>query len=203
MRFGRDEHYDLVSAFIKSIRGSDVDAGLYWLARLIASGEDPRFLARRLVILASEDVGMADPMALVVATSAAAALDRVGLPEAALNLAQAVVHLALSPKSNATSAALWAAQDDVLHTPLGAVPTELRDAHYQGAAALGHGLGYDYPHSDPRGWVDRSYLPEELRDRRYFVPSGHGLERELVERLQQLRAGAHDQEIDDMETREP
>jgi putative ATPase len=203
MRFGRDEHYDLVSAFIKSIRGSDVDAGLYWLARLIASGEDPRFLARRLVILASEDVGMADPMALVVATAAAAALDRVGLPEAALNLAQAVVHLALAPKSNATSAALWAAQADVEKFPLGAVPTELRDAHYKGAAALGHGVGYEYPHNDPRGWVDRSYLPEELRDRRYFVPSAHGLEHELAERLRRLREDAGNQEADDMETREP
>jgi putative ATPase len=203
MRFGRDEHYDLISAFIKSIRGSDVDAGLYWLARLLASGEDPRFLARRLVILASEDVGMADPMGLVVATSAAAALDRVGLPEAALNLAQAVVHLSLAPKSNATSSALWAAQADVEKMPLGSVPTELRDAHYKGAAALGHGVGYEYPHNDPRGWVDRSYLPEELRDRRYFVPSEHGMESGLVERLQELREGASDQEADDMETREP
>lgn len=207
MRFGRDEHYDLVSAFIKSIRGSDVDAGLYWLARLLASGEDPRFLARRLVILASEDVGMADPMALVVATAAAAALDRVGLPEAALNLAQAVVHLSLAPKSNATSAALWAAQEDVERSPLGAVPTELRDAHYPGAEALGHGVGYDYPHSDPRGWVDRSYLPEELRDRRYFVPSAHGAEHELAARLQQLRTESQqvDDEVHDdgMETREP
>jgi len=187
MRFGRDEHYDLVSAFIKSIRGSDVDAGLYWLARLIASGEDPRFLARRLVILASEDVGMADPMALVVATAAAAALDRVGLPEASLNLAQAVVHLALAPKSNATSQALWSAQADVEHEPLGDVPSELRDAHYRGAAALGHGVGYEYPHDDPRGWVDRAYLPEALRGRRYFVASEHGQEHELSKRLERLR----------------
>lgn len=206
MRFGRDEHYDLVSAFIKSIRGSDVDAGLYWLARLLASGEDPRFLARRLVILASEDVGMADPTALVVATAAAAALDRVGLPEAALNLAQAVVHLALAPKSNATSAALWAAQRDVEALPLGAVPTELRDAHYRGAEALGHGVGYDYPHNDPRGWVDRSYLPDELRDRRYFVPSVHGAERELAARLERLRAASKQDEYqsdDGTENREP
>jgi putative ATPase len=188
IRFGRDEHYDLISAFIKSIRGSDVDAGLYWLARLIASGEDPRFLARRLVILASEDVGMADPMALVVATAAAAALDRVGLPEAALNLAQAVVHLSLAPKSNATSTGLWAAQDDVAHAPLGAVPIELKDANYQGAAALGHGVGYEYPHDDPRGWIDHSYLPGELAGRRYFVPSAHGQERELAERLEKMRA---------------
>jgi putative ATPase len=201
MRFGRDEHYDLISAFIKSIRGSDVDAGLYWLARLIASGEDPRFLARRLVVLASEDVGMADPMALVVATSAAAALDRVGLPEAALNLAQAVVHLSLAPKSNATSAALWAAQDDVEHAPLGAVPTELKDAHYQGAASLGHGVGYEYPHDDPRGWIDHSYLPGELQGRRYFVPSDHGLERELSERLEKLRQPAAVEQAAEKDTR--
>jgi putative ATPase len=189
MRFGRDEHYDLVSAFIKSIRGSDVDAGLYWLARLLASGEDPRFLARRLVILASEDVGMADPMGLVVATAAAAALDRVGLPEASLNLAQAVVHLALAPKSNATSTALWAAQADVEHEPLGDVPSELRDAHYRGAAALGHGVGYEYPHDDPRGWVEHSYLPAALAGRRYFVASKHGAEQELSKRLDRLRSG--------------
>ena len=189
MRFGRDEHYDLVSAFIKSIRGSDVDAGLYWLARLIASGEDPRFLARRLVILASEDVGMADPMALVVATAAAAALDRVGLPEASLNLAQAVVHLALAPKSNATSQALWSAQADVEHEPLGDVPAELRDAHYRGASSLGHGVGYEYPHDDPRGWVDRAYLPAALQGRRYFVASEHGQEHELSKRLERLRSG--------------
>jgi putative ATPase len=189
MRFGRDAHYDLVSAFIKSIRGSDVDAGLYWLARLLASGEDPRFLARRLVILASEDVGMADPMALVVATAAAAALDRVGLPEASLNLAQAVVHLALAPKSNATSQALWSAQADVEHEPLGEVPAELRDAHYRGAASLGHGVGYEYPHDDPRGWVDRAYLPAGLQGRRYFVASEHGQEHELSKRLERLRGG--------------
>jgi putative ATPase len=202
MRFGRDEHYDLVSAFIKSIRGSDVDAGLYWLARLLASGEDPRFLARRLVILASEDVGMADPMALVVATAAAAALDRVGLPEASLNLAQAVVHLALAPKSNATSTALWAAQADVEHEPLGDVPAELRDAHYRGAEALGHGVGYEYPHDDPRGWVDRSYLPSALQGRRYFVASDHGQEQELSKRLERLRSGVTTEPVSSDERRE-
>jgi putative ATPase len=202
LRFGRDEHYDIISAFIKSIRGSDPDAGLYWLARLLAAGEDPRFVARRLVILASEDVGMADPMGLVVATSAAAALDRVGLPEASLNLAQAVVHLALAPKSNATAKALWAAQSDVEHSPVGAVPPELRDAHYAGAAKLGHGVGYEYPHDDPRGWVDRSYLPEELKDRRYFEPSPHGLEAELHGRLERLRAGETDADMSETRTTE-
>jgi putative ATPase len=202
LRYGRDEHYDIISAFIKSIRGSDVDAGLYWLSRLLAAGEDPRFVARRLVILASEDIGMADPMALVVATSAAAALDRVGLPEASLNLAQAVVHLALAPKSNATSQGLWAAQADVENTPVGTVPAELRDAHYPGAAKLGHGVGYEYPHDDPRGWVDRTYLPDELRGRRYFEPSTHGLEAELSTRLDRLRSGADDQRGDETETEE-
>ena len=130
----------MISALIKSLRGSDPDAGVYWLARLLAAGEDPRFVARRLVILASEDIGMADPTALLVAEAAASALDRVGLPEAALNLAQAVVHLALAPKSNATAKAIWAAQSDVENLPAGAVPARLRDAHYRGAAALGHGM---------------------------------------------------------------
>ncbi len=189
LRFSPDDHYDMVSALIKSIRGSDPDAGLYWMARLLAAGEDPRFVARRLVILASEDVGMADPLGLLVATAAAAALDRVGLPEAGLNLAQAVVHLALAPKSNATAKALWAAQADVEHEPAGAVPEALRDAHYAGAAQLGHGRGYEYPHDDPRGFVDAVYLPKELAGRRYFEPSAHGLEAELGARLEGLRGG--------------
>ena len=189
LRHGRDEHYDLISAFIKSIRGSDPDAGLYWLARLVEAGEDPRLVARRLVILASEDVGMADPTALVVAEAVAAALDRVGLPEAGLNLAQAVVHLALAPKSNRTAAGWWAAQADVRERPAGAVPPELRDAHYPGAAALGHGQGYAYPHDDPRGVVEATYLPAELAGRRYYVPSDHGAEGELAARLAARRAG--------------
>jgi putative ATPase len=124
-----------------------------------------------------------------VANAAAAALDRVGLPEASLNLAQAVVHLALAPKSNATSRALWAAEDDVEHQPAGAVPSELRDAHYRGAAALGHGVGYEYPHDDPRGYVEAVYLPEELAGRRYFHPGRHGAEAVLAARLERLRNG--------------
>ncbi|MCU1494175.1 MAG: putative ATPase [Acidimicrobiaceae bacterium] len=187
LRHGRDEHYDIISAFIKSIRGSDPDAGVYWLARLLAAGEDPRFVARRLVILASEDIGMADPTALLIAEAAARALDRVGLPEAALNLAQAVVHLAASPKSNRTASALWRAQADVATRPAGAVPAHLRDAHYPGASALGHGAGYDYPHDDPRGWTDAQYLPSELVGTRYYEPSTHGAEGEIAERLQRLR----------------
>jgi len=185
---GADEHYDQVSAFIKSIRGSDPDAGLYWLARMLEAGEDPRFIARRLVILASEDVGMADPTALVVAEAAARALDRVGLPEAGLNLAQAVVHLATAPKSNRVTVALARARADVAKGTRAAVPAHLRDAHYRGAGDLGHGVGYRYPHDVPEGWVDQQYRPEEAEGHRYYEPSEHGHEREVGERLRSPRA---------------
>ncbi|HXZ83363.1 MAG TPA: replication-associated recombination protein A [Acidimicrobiales bacterium] len=188
LRHGRDAHYDLISALIKSVRGSDPDAGVYWLARLLAAGEDPRFVARRLVILSSEDVGLADPLALVVAEAAAAALDRVGLPEAALNLAEAVVYLATAPKSNRTAAAIWAAQSDVENGPLGAVPAALRGANYPGAESLGHGVGYEYPHDDPRGWVAADYLPAELVGRHYYEPSDRGAEAGIAERLAILRS---------------
>ncbi len=183
LTYGRDDHYDVVSAFIKSIRGSDPDAGLYWLARMLSSGEDPRFVARRLVILASEDVGMADPTSLLVATAAASAVEFVGLPEAQLNLAQAVVHLAQAPKSNRVAAALWAAMEDVRTLPKGPVPAHLRDAHYRGAASIGHGRGYAYPHDDPRGWVAQGYRPDEVADRTYYEPSGHGAEAEVAARM--------------------
>jgi putative ATPase len=176
VRYGRDDHYDVVSAFIKSIRGSDPDAALHWLARMLEAGEDARFVARRLVIAASEDVGTADPTALVVADAAARAVELVGLPEAQLNLAQATVHLACAPKSNAVARGIWEARADVRDRPTGEVPLHLRDAHYQGARSLGHGAGYDYPHDDPRGWVDQQYLPDELVDRRYYRPSTHGAE---------------------------
>ncbi len=179
LRYGQDEHYDVISAFIKSIRGSDADAGLYWLARMLAAGEDARFIARRLVILASEDVGMADPMALVVADAAARAVEFVGLPEAALNLAQAVVHLATAPKSNRSAVALWRAQADVRDLPPGEVPPHLRDAHYRSAARLGHGVGYRYPHDDPRGWVPQQYRPDGIEGRVYYEPSEHGHEAEI------------------------
>ncbi len=192
LRHGRDAHYDLISALIKSVRGSDPDAGVYWLARLLAAGEDPRFVARRLVILSSEDVGLADPLALVVAEAAAAALDRVGLPEAALNLAEAVVYLATAPKSNRSAAALWAAQSEVENGPLGAVPPALRGSSYPGAESLGHGVGYEYPHDDPRGWVEADYLPAELVERRYYEPSDHGAEAEIAQRLATLRGLRHD-----------
>jgi putative ATPase len=186
-RHGREEHYDLISALIKSVRGSDPDAGLYWMARLVEAGEDPRYVARRLVILASEDVGMADPDALVIAAAAAQAVEFVGLPEAGLNLAQAVVHLALAPKSNRSALAWWAAQADVREHPLGEVPAELRDSHYRGARQLGHGVGYEYPHDDPRGFVEAVYLPEGLSGRRYYEPSEHGAEKALAERWRARR----------------
>ncbi len=185
--YGRDDHYDVVSAFIKSIRGSDPDAGLYWLARMLDAGEDARFVARRLVILASEDVGLGDPLALVVADAAARAVEFVGLPEASLALAQAVVHLALAPKSNRTAAGLWAAQVDVRAGGSVSVPPHLRDAHYQGASRLGHGRGYDYPHDDPRGWVEQSYRPDEVADRVYYEPSPHGAEARLAEQWRRRR----------------
>lgn len=176
---GRDEHYDQVSAFIKSVRGSDADAGLYWMARMLEAGEDARFIARRLVILASEDVGMADPQALVVADAAARAVEMVGLPEAALNLAQAVVYLACAPKSNRVTVALGRARDDVRSTARAEVPAHLRDAHYKSAASIGHGVGYRYPHDDPSGWVRQQYRPDALEGHVYYEPSAHGAERAL------------------------
>ena len=187
LRYGRDAHYDVISAFIKSIRGSDPDAGLYWLARMLDAGEDARFIARRLVILASEDVGMADPMGLVVADAAARAVEFVGLPEAKLNLAQAVVHLATAPKSNRVTTALGAAEGDARAAGTGDVPMHLRDAHYRGAAQLGHGEGYDYPHEHPEGWVEQRHRPIEVDGRRYYDPSPHGFEREVAERMRTRR----------------
>ncbi len=176
LRYGEDDHYDVVSAFIKSIRGSDPDAGLYWLARMIESGEDPRFIARRMVILASEDVGMADPLALVVADAASRAVEVVGLPEASLNLAEGVVYLATAPKSNRVTVALGRAHADVRDTPAGPVPAHLRDSHYPGAAALGHGAGYEYPHDHPGGRVHQQYRPPEVADHVYYEPGDSGEE---------------------------
>ncbi len=183
LRYGRDDHFDVISAFIKSIRGSDVDAGLYWLARMLAAGEDARFIARRLVILASEDVGMADPMGLVVANAAARAVEFVGLPEARLNLAQAVVHLSTAPKSNRVTVALGRAEVDARASGTGEVPMHLRDAHYRGAAQLGHGTGYDYPHDHAEGWVDQRYRPDEVEGNVYYDPSPHGYEGEVAGRM--------------------
>jgi putative ATPase len=183
LRYGRDEHYDVISAFIKSIRGSDPDAGLYWLARMLEAGEDARFIVRRLIILASEDVGAADPQALLVAVAAAHAVEHVGLPEAQLNLAQAVVHLATAPKSNRSALGICRALEDVRHGPSVEVPPHLRDAHYQGAEKLGHGAGYDYPHDHPEGWVSQRYLPDEVHGRIYYDPTDHGFEQEIRHRM--------------------
>jgi putative ATPase len=182
-----DQHYDVVSAFIKSIRGSEVDAALHYLARMLEAGEDPRFIARRLVILASEDVGLAEPAAMGVAVAAAHALELVGLPEARLNLAQATIYLALAPKSNAVITALGAATDDVRSGLAGGVPSALRDAHYPGAKRLQHGKGYRYPHDFPGGVVQQGYLPDELADREYYRPSDRGAERAAAARLVTLR----------------
>ncbi|MGH9178783.1 MAG: replication-associated recombination protein A, partial [Acidimicrobiales bacterium] len=187
LRYERDDHYDVVSAFIKSIRGSDPDAGLYWLARMLAAGEDARFIARRLVILASEDVGMADPRGLLVADAAARAVEFVGLPEAQLNLAHAVVYLATAAKSNRVTAALGAAQKDVRERPAGAVPAQLRDSHYRSAKTIGHGVGYDYPHDDPRGWVTQEHRPPETSGQVYYQPSTHGEEPGIEERMRATR----------------
>jgi putative ATPase len=182
---GADDHYDQASALIKSVRGSDPDAGLYWLARMLEAGEDARFIARRLVILASEDVGMADPMSLVVADAASRAVETVGLPEAALNLAQAVVHLACAPKSNRVTIGLSRARMEVASGSGGQVPAHLRDAHYRAAAQIGHGSGYRYPHDDPAGWVDQQYRPDGLEDHVYYEPSDHGAEADIARRLAQ------------------
>ncbi len=192
LRYGRDDHYDVISAFIKSLRGSDVDAGLYWLATMLESGEDARFIARRMVVLASEDIGMADPTALLVADAAARAVEFVGLPEAQLNLAQAVIHLASAPKSNRVTVALGRSFDDVRDLARGEVPLHLRSSNYRGAEGHGHGVGYVYPHDDPRGWVPQQYRPPELADRTYYEPSRHGAEEEVAARLEAIRAALGD-----------
>jgi putative ATPase len=170
-----DAHYDFISAFIKSIRGSDPDAALFYLAAMLESGEDPRYVARRLIVHASEDIGMADSRALLVATAAAEAVDRVGLPEARLNLAHATIYLARAPKSNAVITALGTATSDVREHGTVRPPKALRDAHYRGAKKLGHGEGYAYPPDDPTGY-EVDYLPDELKGRTYYEPSGAGEE---------------------------
>jgi putative ATPase len=189
VRYDRDgdQHYDVTSAFIKSIRGSDVDAALHYLARMIEAGEDPRFIARRLVIHASEDVGMADPTALQTCVAAAQAVQLIGLPECALNLAQATIHLATAPKSNAVTTAINAAMSDVRKGAIGAVPAHLRDGHYAGAAKLGNAQGYRYPHDVPEGVLTQQYAPDDLVGRDYYEPTGRGAERAVAERLPRLR----------------
>lgn len=182
-----DQHYDVTSALIKSIRGSDVDAALHYLARMAEAGEDPRFLARRLVILASEDVGLAEPSALQTAVAAAQAVQLVGWPEAQITLAHAVIALALAPKSNSVVKAIGVAVGDVRAGLVGPVPPGLRDAHYQGATKVGHGTTYSYAHDDPRGVVEQQYAPDNVKDRRYYEPGSRGAEREYAERYERLR----------------
>ncbi len=189
LRYDRqgDEHYDVISAFIKSIRGSDVDAAVHYLARMIEAGEDPRFIARRLVISASEDIGLADPQALVIATAAADAVAFIGMPEGRIPLAEATVYLATTAKSNAAYLAIDAAIADIRAGGFGRVPVHLRDAHYPGAKRLGHGKGYRYPHDNDAGIVPQQYLPDELRGRRYYQPKALGAEREVQARLERIR----------------
>ncbi len=188
IRYDRDgdQHYDVISAFIKSIRGSDVQAALHYLARMIAAGEDPRFIARRLVILASEDIGLADPTALTTAVAAADAVAFIGMPEGRINLAQAVIALALAPKSNAVIMAINAAMADVDAGRIGLVPAHLRDAHYAGAKKIGHGKGYQYAHDHPHGIAAQQYLPDELVDVRYYAPTDHGAEAAVAARLTKI-----------------
>ncbi|WP_437225453.1 replication-associated recombination protein A [Planctomicrobium sp. SH661] len=180
-----DQHYDVTSAFIKSMRGSDPDAAIYWLARMLVAGEDPRFIARRIVILASEDVGNADPQGLVLANAAAEATERVGMPECRIILAQAVTYLACAPKSNAAYMAINQAMDDVQQQRVIPVPVHLKDGHYAGAKRLGHGEGYQYAHNSEGGWVDQDYLGVE---KHYYEPTDRGYEQRIKQRLEELRA---------------
>jgi putative ATPase len=182
-----DQHYDVISAFIKSIRGSDVDAALHYLARMLTAGEDPRFIARRLVVHASEDIGMADPTALQTATAAAQAVQLIGMPEARLALAQATIHLATAPKSGAVIAALGAAMADVAAGKSGLVPPHLRDGHYKGAEQLGNAVGYKYPHDTRDGVLRQQYPPDDLVGVDYYQPTAHGNEREIADRVSKLR----------------
>jgi putative ATPase len=190
LRYDRqgDEHYDVISAFIKSIRGSDADAALHYLARMIEAGEDPRFIARRIIISAAEDVGIADPHALVLAVAAADAVQFIGMPEGRIPLAEAVVYLATAPKSNASYLGIDQAIADVRAGKIGRVPKPLRDAHYAGAKKLDHGKGYVYPHDSDLGVVEQQYLPDELRDASYYRPTEHGNERDIASRLEKIRA---------------
>jgi putative ATPase len=184
---GGDKHYDYISAWIKATRGSDVDASLYYLAVMLEGGEDPRFIARRMIVLASEDIGNADPQALQVAVAAAHAVEHVGMPECALNLGHAAIYLALAAKSNASYKAIARARSDVREHGAEPPPAHLQDAHYPGARKLGRGVGYEYPHDLPGGVSEQELMPEGLEDRRYYEPTEHGFEKSLRERLERLR----------------
>jgi putative ATPase len=190
LRYDRqgDEHYDVISAFIKSIRGSDVDAALHYLARMIEAGEDPRFIARRIMISAAEDIGMADPQALPIAVAAAEGVALIGMPEGRILLAEAVTYLATAPKSNASYVALDAAIADVRAGKIGRVPSHLRDAHYPGAKRLGHGKGYIYSHDSEFGVAAQQYLPDALQGTEYYRPTANGNERDVAARLEKIRA---------------
>lgn len=190
VRYDRDgdQHYDVISAFIKSVRGSDADAAIHYLARMIEAGEDPRFIARRLMILAAEDIGLADPAALGIAVAAAETVSMIGMPEGRIPLAEATIYLALAPKSNSAYNAINAALDDVRAGNFGAVPDPLKSSNYTGAKARGAGIGYLYPHDDARSVLEQRYLDEKLADRRYYVPKEIGAERELAERWPKLRS---------------
>lgn len=182
-----DDHYDVASAFIKSIRGSDPDAAIYWLARFLASGEDPRFIARRMVIAAAEDIGLADPIALVIAVAAAQAVEIVGMPEAQIPLAEAAIYLATAPKSNSAYKAINKAMSEIEQHGPQPVPIHLRDASYKGAQKLGHGVGYLYPHDFPEHYVPQQYLPPTVRDLPFYEPTEQGREKLIAERLRKLR----------------
>lgn len=187
---GGDNHYDTISAFIKSMRGSDPDAAVYYLARMLYAGEDIKFIARRIMICASEDVGNADPQALVVAVNAAQAVERIGMPESQLILAQAAAYVACAPKSNSCTNAIFAAMQEVERTGDLPIPTHLQDAHYKGAAKLGHGTGYKYAHDYPNHYVEQQYLPYELSGKEFYSPTGNGYEVKIKEHMKKLKAEA-------------
>ena len=188
-----DNHYDTVSAFIKSMRGSDPDAAVYYLGRMLYAGESVTFIARRMMICAAEDVGNADPNALTVAVSASLAVERVGMPEAQIILAQAAAYIACAPKSNASSQAIFTAMEAVQQTGNLAIPTHLQDAHYKGAAKLGHGTGYKYAHNYPNHYVKQQYLPYELNGREFYSPSGNGYEVKIKEHMKRIKEEAADE----------
>ena len=183
---GGDEHYDTISAFIKSMRGSDPDATLYWLAKMINAGEDPKFIARRIIICASEDVGNADPQALIVAVSAFNAVNVIGMPEGRIILAQAAVYVACAPKSNASYVGINNALEDIRNNEIGDIPQYLKDASYKGATNFGHGIGYKYPHDYPNNYIEQQYLPDKYKNKKYYVPTTNGYEKIIDKRLKEL-----------------
>ena len=183
---GGDEHYDTISAFIKSMRGSDPDATLYWLAKMINAGEDPKFIARRIIICASEDVGNADPQALIVAVSAFNAVNVIGMPEGRIILAQAAVYVACAPKSNASYVGINNALENIRNNEIGDIPQYLKDASYKGATNFGHGIGYKYPHDYPNNYIEQQYLPDKYKNKKYYVPTTNGYEKIISERLKDL-----------------